>query len=142
MFPIGLNFARAKGYPKIQDLLDIGCGVMKQGNGATDVEAADNHIHPGSAESFRKINSAWVLIGLYPHQAHHSFPSGSMAAPDNLGNVELMDSFVKELNSHFQILTQGSTPLDIFSERIETGQRVAWQHPSPMAQYIAIVIVL
>ncbi len=142
MCPLGLHFARDNGDSKVQYLLDIGRGIMKQGNGATDVEATDNHIHPGSAESPGKINSAWVLIGLYPHQAHHSFPSGATAAPDNLGNVQLMDGFVKELNSHFEILTEHSTPLDIFSERIETGQRVAWQHPSPMAQYIALVIVL
>src|SRR5215831_13313891 len=142
MFPLGLHFARDDGDAKVQDVLDIGRGVMKQGNGATDVEAADNHIHTGSTESPGKINSAWVLVGLYPHQAHHSFPAGSMATPDNLSNVELMDGFVKELNCHFQILTQRSTPLDIFSERIETGQRVTWQYPSPMTQYIAIVIVL
>ena len=136
------HFARDDGYTKVKDLLDIGRGVMKQGNSATDVEATDNHIHPGSAESPGKINSAWVLIGLYPHQAHHRFPAGSTAAPDNLGNVELMDGFVKEFNRYFEILTQRSTPLDIFSERIQTGQRIAWQHPSPMAQYIAIVIIL
>src|SRR4030095_10799728 len=58
------------------------------------------------------------------------------------GQFDLMDSFIKELTRHFQILPQRSTPLDIFSERIETGQRVAWQYPSPMTQYIAIVIVL
>src|SRR5262245_51495422 len=142
MCPLGLHFTRDDSYSKVHNLLDIGRGVMKQGNGATDVEAADNHIHPGSTESPGKIDSAWVLIGLYPHQAHHSFPAGSLAAPDNLGNVDLMDGFVKEFNRHFQILTQRSTPLDIFSERIETGQRVAWQYPSPMTQYIAIVIVL
>src|SRR5262245_830604 len=105
MFPLGLHFARDDGCSKVEDLLDIGRGVMKQGNGATDVEAANNHIHPGSAESPGKIDSTWVLIGLYSHQAHHSFPSRSTAAPDDLGNVELMDSFVKELNSYLEILT-------------------------------------
>src|SRR5262249_34530854 len=104
MFPLGFHFARDDGYSKVQDLLDIGRGVMKQGNGTTDVEAADNHIHSGSAENPGKINSTWVLIGLYPHQAHYSFPSGSTAVPDNLGNVELMDSFVKEFNSYLKIL--------------------------------------
>src|ERR671931_226567 len=100
MFPLGLHFARDDGDSKVQDLLDIGCGVMKQGHGATDVEATDNHIHSGSAESPGQINSAWVLIGLYPYQTYHRFPSGSTAAPDNLGNVELMNGFVKQLNGH------------------------------------------
>src|SRR5262249_11889389 len=104
MFPLGLHFARDNGDSKVQDLLNIGRGVMKQSNGATNVEAANNHIHPGSAESPGKINSPWVLIGLYSHQAHHSFPSRSTAAPDNLGNVELVDRFVKELNSYLKIL--------------------------------------
>src|SRR5215467_4518927 len=105
MFPLGLHFARDDSDSKVQDLLDIGRGVMKQGQGATDVEATNHYIHPGRTESPGKINRAWVLIGLYPHQTHHSFPSGSMAAPDNLGHVEFMDGFVKDLNGHFEILT-------------------------------------
>jgi hypothetical protein len=142
MFPLGLHFTRDNAYTKVKNLLDIGRGVMKQGNSATDMEAADNHIYPGSTESSGKINRAWVLIGLDPYQAHHCFPSGATAASDNLGHVELMNRFVKELNGHFKIFAQCSTPFDIFRERIETSQRIAWQHSSPMAQYIAIIIVL
>jgi hypothetical protein len=53
-----------------------------------------------------------------------------------------MDGFVKEFDRYFEILTQRSTPLDIFGERIQTGERVARQYPPPMAQHIAIVIIL
>src|SRR5207245_11666566 len=95
-----------------------------------------------SSEGPCQVNSPWILVGLYPYQAHEGFPLWSAATTNDLGNVDLMDSFIEKFAGQLKILALRSTPLDIFGERIETRQRITWQHPPPMAQDIASVVVL
>src|SRR2546421_3018867 len=104
VFPLGFYLASDDSHPQIQHLLDIRRGVMEQGDRATDVDAANDHVHPCSSEGPCQVNSPWILVRLYSHQTHHSFPPYSMATTNDPGNVNFMDGLVEKLASQFKIL--------------------------------------
>ena len=104
MFPLGFHLTSDDSHSKIKDRLDVRRGVVEQGDRATDVETTNDHVHPCSSEGPCQVNSPWILVGLYPYQAHDGFPPWSATTTNDLGNVDLMDGFIEKFAGQLKIL--------------------------------------
>ena len=136
------HLAADDGDAEVQDFLDVGRRAVEQGQGAADVKAADDDRQAGGAEFARQIDRPGVLIGLHAGQADDGFPAGTPAAAHDLGDVDLVDRLIEELNVDVQVFSQRLAALDIFREAIQARHRVTGQNAPPVTQHVAVVVIL
>src|SRR4030095_15810421 len=93
--PVLFDFARYDGDGFFHQSLDVGLLIAQHVDGAAGVEAADDHIDPGSAELPGQIECPWKLIGSHPRYPRHECCGRTLAPADNLSYREFFRSFVK-----------------------------------------------
>src|SRR4030095_16826060 len=93
--PVLFDFARYDGNGFLHQSLNVGLLIAQHVDGAAGVEAADNHIDPGSAKLPGQIECPGKLVGLDPHQPHDELSSRTPAPADNLSDRKAFRSFVK-----------------------------------------------
>ena len=98
-------FAADDGDTEVQDFLDVGRRVVKQGQGAADVKAADDNRQAGGAEFARQIDRTGVLVGLHPGKADDRLPAAALALAQDLGDVDFLNGLVQEFYADVQVFS-------------------------------------
>jgi len=105
------------------------------------MEPANHNSDPGSPEPHRDIRGARELIGLHAHQADKRFGPGFLIFPDDLLIGNPLDRIVDEGCLPLQVLAQDPPFADIFAKTVQARECIAREHPFPIADHIAFVII-
>ena len=142
VFPVFFHLAAHNGNAEVQDFLDVGRRGVEKGEGAADVKAANDDRQSRVAKLAGQIDRAGILVGLYAGETDDGFPAGPFAASDYLANVDFLDGLIQEFDTEIQVFSQRLATLQVFGKAIQAGHRITGQHAAPVAQHVAIVVIL
>ena len=106
------------------------------------MEAADQHRQSSAAKFPRQVAGPWELIRLHTHQANNRFRQAPVLGAADLAHRNLVHGFVVQVDLHLPAVTEALLADHLFCQPREARQRVARQHPTPMADHITIVVIL
>jgi hypothetical protein len=105
------------------------------------MKSPDQDLQPSGPKTPCNIGGAGKLVGLDADKSDHGPAVRATVGSDDLFDRYFLYCIIQDFDAYFEIVAKNLAAIQIFSEAAETGECVAGQDTSKMADYIALVIV-